>query len=303
MPFSAHFFCSCWAFWHKLPLSSYFLQQCLGTLLWQLMIRWIYSTWLTVAASPFTQGERWLFPLSRVMLGFWYLHCLVPTVVTSSASLGCWTPRHWPPVLVGLVLGILQGNQQLSINWCLLNDFFHHYSVNSVLETIWIKRESQYHADLFFDTGHIHGHHLARLFSLKVLCGFPLLLQNASAGQHFSIMVYTLCRVCGLFASREAFHCLQWGPPSIPTPSHPVGGYLGRPGHFVVLGMSTMQQGQGLSPPTTHGSEVPLLIFRPCAELSSHAELELQPQGLPCGQPGGAAGQRAGTLLHFGEAW
>lgn len=113
--------------------------------------------------------------------------------------------------------------------------------------------------------------------------------KNACSGQNFSIMVYTLCRVHGLCANREAFHCLQWCPPSIPTPSHPVGGYLGRPGHFVVLRMSTMQQGQGLSPPTTQGSEVPLLIFRPRVELSSHAEPESQPQGPPCGQSGRAA--------------
>lgn len=113
--------------------------------------------------------------------------------------------------------------------------------------------------------------------------------KNACSGQNFSIMVYTLCRVHGLCANREAFHCLQWCPPSIPTPSHPVGGYLGRPGHFVVLRMSTMQQDQGLSPPTTQGSEVPLLIFRPRVELSSHAEPESQPQGPPCGQSGRAA--------------
>lgn len=59
--------------------------------------------------------------LPRVTPGFWHRHCLachgemVPTLTTSSRSLGCLTSRHWALVLVGLVLGILWDNQQPSV--------------------------------------------------------------------------------------------------------------------------------------------------------------------------------------------
>lgn len=142
-----------------------------------------------------------------------------------------------------LVLRLLKGNQQPSVNWYLWNYLFRHYSVNSVSEIYFL----------------IQGISMATIwpgcFSLKVLCNFPLLLQNVCTGQPFSIMLYTLCRVHGLFPRRGALHHLQWGPPGTPIPSHPVGGCPGRPGHFAVLQMSTMPQGtvqdQELSPPTT----------------------------------------------------
>lgn len=59
--------------------------------------------------------------LPRVTPGFWHWHRLachgqmVPTLTTSSMSLGCWTSRHWALVLVGRVLGILWDNQQPSV--------------------------------------------------------------------------------------------------------------------------------------------------------------------------------------------
>lgn len=59
--------------------------------------------------------------LPRVTPGFWHRHRLachgemVPTLRTSSMSLGCWTSRHWALVLVGMVLGILRDNQQPTV--------------------------------------------------------------------------------------------------------------------------------------------------------------------------------------------
>lgn len=122
MPFSAHFFLLLLGFLTQAASLQLFSSTVPGDspVTTDDKVNLLYMTYS--CCFSLHPGRAVIISLSGVMLGFWYLHCLachqemVPTVVTSSASLVCWTPKHWPPVLVGLVLGILQGNQQLSVS-------------------------------------------------------------------------------------------------------------------------------------------------------------------------------------------
>lgn len=119
-------------------------------------------------------------------------------------------------------------------------------------------------------------------------------------------MVYSLQRVNELFASWAAFLHLQWGSPGTPTTSHPLGGYLGKPGPFAVLQVSTMHLGtlwgQGLSPPTSPISEVPSLILWPRMQLSSVLRTAVTAPGSALQAARQSSRADAAAPLHFREA-